>query len=222
MFGHNSDTPAPASMSGEAEASPSSWGGNLSVVRSDGTVEDDWVMDSQTVDDDGTVWVTVAKSGDYGSDDDVPTKVVRWDVLDSWQTAANGKKVEQAGLLSEVKQPLIDQVPQNAAEVATLAEKAAEVKRAPLLAQADALLAQIKADEAHLSPKDQLAMWKYASGAINQREAQKRGNHQDAKNEGQNAQAGYNELSSAGREALSHYTQQFNQLHAITAQIAAI
>jgi hypothetical protein len=110
-----------------------------------------------------------------------------------------------------VKSGLIDGVPKTATEAkAAIAKSAADLlaeRNLKINAEIDAIDKQMKDIKKGLSERDTLALWKYASGLINKKEAQKRGDGQDSKNQEMIAGEGFREMSPNAKERMHKYHQ---------------
>jgi hypothetical protein len=108
-----------------------------------------------------------------------------------------------------VKSGLIDGVPKSAAEAkAAIAKSDADLlaeRNLGINAEIDAIDVQMKDIKEGLSERDALALWKYASGLINKKEAQMRGDGQDSINQEMVAGEGFREMSPKAKGIMHDY-----------------
>ena len=108
-----------------------------------------------------------------------------------------------------VKSGLIDGVPKSAAEArAAIATSDADLlaeRNQKIDTEIDTIDKQMKDLKEGLSERDAMALWKYASGLINKKEAQMRGDGQDSINQERIAGEGYREMSPKAQAIKDEY-----------------
>ncbi len=115
------------------------------------------------------------------------------------------------GKLSAVRETeLITHVP-TAEEREQERSAAEQAEREEIQRKAAEILDKINELTANLSEDDKMALWKYASGTLNQREAQQNGRDQESINQGMVAGEGWKSMSKSARDVAQEYLNLMNQ-----------